>query len=133
MDPATVPTGFLAAHNEIADVPVAALARAAKPDGAQISVQHVRLRPNAATAWHTHPGVGMVTVVRGALTYEDAGANRCRRTTYPAGKGFVDPGIGHVHRAIAGPEGADFYVVYVLPPGSAQHLIPALASDECTS
>jgi quercetin dioxygenase-like cupin family protein len=131
VDPATVPTGFLAAHNEIDDVPVSALARAVTPDGTEISIQHARLGPNVATGWHTHPGVGMVTVVRGALTYEDARGNKCRRTTYPAGEGFVDRGFGHVHRAIAGPEGADFYVVYVLPQGSEQHLIPAPAVAEC--
>src|SRR5829696_8608894 len=32
VDPATVPTGFLAAHNHVADVPVSAIARAAKPN-----------------------------------------------------------------------------------------------------
>jgi quercetin dioxygenase-like cupin family protein len=132
LDPATVPTGFLAAHSAIADVPVSSLARAVKPDGTEITLQHVRLGPNAATGWHTHPGPGIVTVVKGALTYEDAGSNQCQRTTYSAGQGFVDRGFGHVHRAIAGPEGADFYVVYVLPQESEQHLIPAPAVAECT-
>ena len=133
LDPATVPTGFLTAHNAIADVPVSSLARAVKPDGTEITLQHVRLGPNAATGWHTHPGPGIVTVVKGALTYEDAGSNRCQRTTYSAGQGFVDRGFGHVHRAIAGPEGADFYVVFVLPPGSEQQLIPTEPAAECVS
>jgi hypothetical protein len=38
VDPATVPTGFLAAHNSIEDVPVSALARAVTPDGADVTV-----------------------------------------------------------------------------------------------
>jgi hypothetical protein len=36
IDPATVPTGFFVAHNYVADVPVSALARAAKPNGADV-------------------------------------------------------------------------------------------------
>lgn len=132
VDPATVPTGFLAAHNSIDDVPLSALARAVKPDGTDVFVQHVRLGPNTPTGWHTHPGPALVTVVKGSLVYEDAAAaNRCRRLVYAAGEGFVDRGFGHVHRATAGLDGVDFYVVYLLPPASATHVVPASAPAEC--
>jgi hypothetical protein len=133
VDPATVPTGFLAAHNSIDKVPVRAIARAVTPDGADVFVQHARLDANTATGWHTHPGPALVTVVRGSLTYEDAAAGACRRAVYVAGEGFVDRGFGHVHRAIAGPQGVDFYVTYVLPPGSLTHVIAADAPVACTS
>lgn len=133
VDPATVPTGFLAAHNEIADVPISALARASASGGADVFVQHVRLGPNSATGWHTHPGPALVSVVRGSLSYEDARANECQRLVYVAGTGFVDRGFGHVHRAVAGSDGVDFYVTYVLPPGSETHVIPASAPAECSS
>jgi quercetin dioxygenase-like cupin family protein len=130
VNPATVPTGMLAEHNAIADVPVSAFARAVNPDGADVFVQHVRLPAGSATGWHTHPGPALVAIVDGSLTYEAAQANRCVDTTYEAGKGFVDRGFGHVHRAIAGPQGADFYVTYVLPPGSATHVIPVMSAPE---
>lgn len=133
VDPATVPTGFLAAHNSIDDVPVSALARAVKPDGVDVFVQHVRLGANAPTGWHTHPGPALVTVVKGSLTYQDAHANTCSSVPYAAGEGFVDRGFGHVHRAIAGADGVDFYVVYLLPPGTPTHVIPASAPVECNS
>lgn len=133
VDPATVPTGFLAAHNRIGDVPVSALARAVNPDGADVFVQHVRLGANAPTGWHTHPGPALVTVVKGSLTYEDAEAKTCNRITYAAGEGFVDRGFGHVHRAVAGADGVDFYVVYLLPPGTATHVIPVSAPAECST
>jgi quercetin dioxygenase-like cupin family protein len=132
VDPAMVPTGFLAAHVAIRDVPVSALARAVTPDGADVFVQHVRLGPNVPTGWHTHPGPAIVTVVAGSLTYQDAEANRCESVAYAAGEGFLDVGFGHVHRAIAGSAGADFYVVYLLPPGSPTHIIPADAPPACT-
>jgi quercetin dioxygenase-like cupin family protein len=133
VDPATVPTGFLAAHNAVSDVPVSALARAVKPDGTDVFIQHVRLGANAQTGWHTHPGPAIVTVVKGSITYQEPEANRCVDATYNAGEGFVDRGFGHVHRAIAGADGVDFYVVYVLPPGSETHVIPAAAPSECTA
>lgn len=130
VDPAAVPTGFLAEHNSIRDVPVSALARAVTPDGADMFVQHVRLGANTATGWHTHPGPALVAVVKGSVTYEDSQANRCRQATYGIGEGFVDRGFGHVHRAIAGPDGVDFYVAYILPPGSETHVIPVTSAPE---
>jgi quercetin dioxygenase-like cupin family protein len=133
VDPATVPTGFLAAHNKVEGVRISSLARAVKHRRADVFIQHARLAPNEATGWHTHPGPVFVEVVRGSVTYEDSAHGDCRRVTYDAGEGFFDRGFGHVHRAIAGPDGADFYPVYVLPAGSENHLIPAPAPPECTS
>jgi hypothetical protein len=133
VDPATVPTGFLAAHNAVRDVPVSALVRAITPRGTDAFIQHVRLGGNAQTGWHTHPGPAIVTVVKGSVTYQEAEANRCVDATYTAGEGFVDRGFGHVHRAIAGAGGVDFYVVYLLPSGSATHVIPVSAPPECSS
>jgi quercetin dioxygenase-like cupin family protein len=131
VDPATVPIGFMAAHNSIDNVPMSAIARAAAARGAEMYVQHASLGPNGATSWHTHPGPVLVAVVSGSLTYEDAHAGQCRRRTYTAGQGFVDPGFGHVHRAVAGASGAHFYPVYVLPHGSPNHLIPSPIPAPC--
>ena len=57
VDPAVVPTGFLAAHNAVRDVPVSALARAVTPNGTDAFIQHVtkqdehkRIRPAEFTA-----------------------------------------------------------------------------------
>lgn len=131
VDPATVPTGFLAAHNKVEGIRISAVARAVKHGSADVFVQHARLAANEATGWHTHPGPVFVEVVRGSVTYEDAAHGKCRQTTYEAGEGFFDPGFGYVHRAIAGTYGADFYPVYVLPRGSETHVIPAPAPHEC--
>jgi quercetin dioxygenase-like cupin family protein len=133
VDPGTVPVGFLAAHNGVADVPVSAFARAAAADGAEVSVQHIRLAANQPIPWHTHPGPVYVLIERGAFTYERAQGSKCLRTTYEAGTGFVDPGFGHVHQANAGPAGAEIYAVYVLPPGSSNHLIPTAPDPACSS
>ncbi len=124
IDPASVPVGFLAAHNRVADAPVAPFARAMAADGAEVTVQHIRLAPNQPIAWHTHPGPVFVLIERGAFTYEYAQGSKCIATTYTESQGFVDRGFGFVHQATAGPAGAEIYAVYVLPPGSQSHLIP---------
>jgi hypothetical protein len=49
------------------------------------------------------------------------------------GQGFFDRGHGHVHRAVAGASGAEFYPLFVLPPGSQAPIIPATAPEECTT
>jgi quercetin dioxygenase-like cupin family protein len=130
-DPATVPTGFLVAHNYVADVDVNAIVRAAASNGADVFVQHLRFGPNQAFPWHSHPGPVFGMVVSGSLTYEDSRANACQDQTYTAGYGFLDPGFGHVHRAIGGPSGAEAYFFFILPPGSETHINPAPAPEEC--
>jgi hypothetical protein len=132
VDPANVPPGFLATHNEVDDIRLSSLARAVDRRKADVFIQHVQLRPNEATPWHTHPGGVFVAVVKGSLTYEDGHHGRCRQLPYAAGKGFFDRGFGHVHRVVAGPAGADLYPVYVLPPGTTNHLIQTPPPEECT-
>jgi quercetin dioxygenase-like cupin family protein len=131
VDPAAVPVGFLTAHNRVAEVPISAFARAAAADGAEVTVQHIRLVPNQPIPWHTHPGPVFVLIERGAFTYEHAKGGNCVATTYTAGQGFVDRGFGKVHQATAGPDGAEIYAVYALPPGSQNHLIPTAPAPAC--
>jgi quercetin dioxygenase-like cupin family protein len=133
VDPATVPTGFLAAHNKVEGIRISSLARAVDDGKADVFIQHARFAANQDTGWHTHPGPVFVEVVKGSLIYEDARHGMCKRITYQAGQGFFDRGHGHVHRAVAGASGAEFYPVFVLPPGSAAHIIPATAPEECTA
>ena len=133
LDPAGVPVGFLAAHNRVADIDVGPFARAMAADGAEVTVQHIRLVANQPIPWHTHPGPVFVLVERGAFTYEYAQGSKCISTTYTASQGFIDQGFGHVHQATAGPDGAELYAVYVLPPGSQNHLIPAAPAAACSS
>jgi quercetin dioxygenase-like cupin family protein len=52
-------------------------------------------QPGAATAWHTHPGPVLVSVVSGAVTYVEA--SDCESHVYGVGQAFIDPGQGHVH------------------------------------
>jgi hypothetical protein len=132
IDPTTVPVGFLATHNDVANFKISSFARAVRHHRADVFVQHVQLAPNAMTPWHTHPGPAIVTVVSGSLGYQDQHGHRCQTVTYQQGHGFVDRGFGHVHRAIAGPGGAHFYVTYVLPSGSPNHMILTAPPRACS-
>jgi hypothetical protein len=133
VDPATVPTGALAAHNKVDDIRISSIARAVEDGRADVFVTHARFTPGQDTGWHTHPGPVFVQVVKGSLTYQDARHGQCHEATYEAGQGFFDRGHGHVHRAFAGASGAEFYPVFVLRPGSPEHIIPATAPEECTA
>lgn len=130
-DPATVPTGFLAAHTTINNVPVSTFEKALRSRKTDVSIEHGRLAAGESTGFHTHPGPAIVTVVRGSLVDESLVARQCRRKNYVAGTGFVDRGVGHPHRSVAGGAGADFYVVYLLPRRTGPHRADVSAPSAC--
>jgi hypothetical protein len=132
IDPALVPPGFLAAHVDVADFQISPFARAIQDHRADVFVQHFQVAPNGALPWHTHPGPAIVAVVRGELGYQQEVNGECVTTWYPAGTGFVDPGFGHVHRGLGGPEGFDAYTTFVIPSGSPSQTIPAPAPEACS-
>jgi hypothetical protein len=131
VDPATVPVGFLATHNDVSDFDIAPLARAVKKHQADVFVWHLRLAPNSALGWHTHPGPAIVTVVKGTLGYQTEVQGECVTRWYEAGTGFMDPGFGHVHRAVSRGDGFDAYTTFVIPSGSPSQTIPADPPAAC--
>lgn len=133
VDPDDVPPGFLATHSDVQNRARTELGIIAERRRMQVFVQHLQVDANGALPWHSHPGPVVVTVVEGSLIYEDARRGECRQRTYPAGAGFVDPGFGHVHRAIAGPEGADFYATYLLPRRAESHVTLAEPPSACVT
>lgn len=125
IDPATVPVGLLASHKHVTSLRINPLARAIRHHEADVFVQHVHLDADGALPWHTHPGPAIVTVVSGYLGYQRAHHHHCVTTWYPAGTGFMDPGFGHVHRAVARADvGFDAYVTFVTPTGTPNQTIP---------
>jgi hypothetical protein len=132
VDPATVPVGFLVTHNDVANFEISPIARAVKYHHADVFVQHLRLAPRSALAWHTHPGPAIVTVVRGSLGYQQEVRGECVTTWYTAGTGFMDPGFGHVHRAVSRDDGFDAYTTYVIPSGAPSQTIPADPPAACS-
>jgi hypothetical protein len=128
VDPATVPTGFLMAHNRISNIPVTSITRALKSGKADAFLEHARLAPNQASGFHTHPGPSFVVVAAGSLTYQQASAGRCVRKRAVVDRGFFERGV---HRLVAGPAGADYYEVYLLPRLTGPHSAPVAAPRAC--
>jgi quercetin dioxygenase-like cupin family protein len=88
----------------------------------EVVVQEIVLAPDGSTGWHTHPGPAVAVIKSGMLRVTDA--DGCASRTYSAGEAFVDPGQGHVHRAInPGSENAVVYVTYFdVPSGSGPRI-----------
>jgi quercetin dioxygenase-like cupin family protein len=111
IDPSTVPAGTLAGQAAVDVLSVSAFTRAMnQAHGTNFVFQHVRFTPGQATGWHSHPGPDIVLVVGGSLSLTD---EHCNTNTYTDGQGFAT-GLD-VHQAVAGPNGADTYQVYMLP------------------
>jgi quercetin dioxygenase-like cupin family protein len=113
--PAGAEQGYFVSNSRITDIPVESIARAVRPDGGRVFVQHLTLGPGQKSGWHTHPGPAIVTVVSGDLTLQESVGSKCKSQTASAGEGFVNAG-GTVHQATAGASGADTWAVYILPP-----------------
>src|SRR5215211_7223999 len=81
---------------------------------ADIAIAKVVLKPGGSTGWHSHPGVTLVSVASGTVAGYD---NKCEKTVYKAGEGFVDlasNGAGHVVRN-KGNEKAVLYATFLVP------------------
>ena len=132
VDPATVPVGQLAAHIDASSLDIAPLARAIKHHQADLFVQHFRLAPNSAFGWHTHPGPAIISVIKGSFGYQEEQNGECVTTWYQAGTGLMDPGFGHVHRAVSRDDGFDVIVTFVTPSGTANQTIPVAPPEACS-
>jgi len=82
-----------------------------------VRVQKIEIDPGGTSGWHHHPGIVIVTVASGQVTFTHSD---CSSTTYglglPAGNAFVegdnDPGQA------SSAAGATVYATYVAPHGS---------------
>jgi hypothetical protein len=131
INPATVPVGFLTAHSTVNNIPADAIQRAFRSGKADVFIEHGRLGPNQAVAFHTHPGPSFLTVQTGSVRYEEADAGRCLRRSFGVGRGFVDGPSRRAHRIVAGASGADYYEVYLLPRRTGPHFANVPAPAAC--
>jgi quercetin dioxygenase-like cupin family protein len=82
-------------------------------DTLDIDVRQVMLSANETINWHTHAGPSLVLVKTGSVTMSTADGKTCGVDTYSAGSAFVHP--EDAHRFVAGGDGAEIYIVYLLP------------------
>jgi quercetin dioxygenase-like cupin family protein len=83
----------------------------------------VTIDPLGTSGWHSHPGVVLVTVASGTVTFYTAD---CSFNTYPAGASFVESnGATGLARNESASTPAVVYVTYIVPAGA-----PALRIDQ---
>jgi hypothetical protein len=75
----------------------------------------VNLDPHASSGWHSHPGVVLVTVLSGTITFYD---DTCVGVAHVAGTSFfeTDGATGLAHNESDAP--ATIYVTYLVPAGT---------------
>jgi quercetin dioxygenase-like cupin family protein len=80
----------------------------------EVVQQELEFAPGAATPWHTHPGLVMVTVLKGELTFTYQGAT----TVYREGESFVEAAgvVAQARNASAAP--TRVMASYLLPAGA---------------
>ena len=82
------------------------------PGSADIVTVKVVIKPGGSTGWHSHPGVTLVSVASGTVAGYD---NKCEKTVYKAGEGFVESHDAvHVVRN-NGNENAVLYATFLVP------------------
>jgi quercetin dioxygenase-like cupin family protein len=82
-----------------------------------VQVQKLNVSPGGYSGWHHHPGLVIVTVASGTLTYTTAD---CTSKTYgpglPNGATFVESGDGAAQASST--TGATIYATYIAPSGA---------------
>jgi hypothetical protein len=83
----------------------------------------IRVPPGGYSGWHTHPGPSLVAVTQGVASVYDGDDPGCKAVLYPAGKGFVDSGGGHVHNVRnEGTVELLEVVVQIIPAGATRRI-----------
>ncbi|HLG07139.1 MAG TPA: hypothetical protein VI409_00545 [Gaiellaceae bacterium] len=82
-----------------------------------VALVKATLAPNGYTGWHGHSAPSIVVVKTGPLTAMEPSGDTCVTSVYQSGQSFVHS--EDAHNFLAGSEGAEFYIVYLLPEGAS--------------
>lgn len=82
-----------------------------------VDIRHVTFGAGDTTGWHGHAGPSLVLVKAGSLTVSESNGRACAENTYSAGTAFVHP--EDAHNFVAGGDGAEIYILYLLPEGGS--------------
>ena len=82
-----------------------------------VDIRHVTFGAGDTTGWHGHAGPSLVLVKAGSLTVTETDGKACAVNTYAAGAAFVHP--EDAHNFVAGGDGTEIYILYLLPEGGS--------------
>jgi quercetin dioxygenase-like cupin family protein len=84
-------------------------------DDIAIVAATVNLDPHASSGWHSHPGVVLVTVASGTVTFYD---DQCVGIAHVAGTSFIESGGDTGLARNESDAAAQVYVTYLVPAGT---------------
>jgi quercetin dioxygenase-like cupin family protein len=65
----------------------------------EVVMPQITIHAGASSGWHTHPGPGFIVVTSGTLTLYRVVDDKCVKSMYGPGQGFVEtPGVVHIAR-----------------------------------
>jgi quercetin dioxygenase-like cupin family protein len=79
---------------------------------ADVAIAKVVVEPGGSSGWHHHPGVALASVKSGVVTFYD---EKCKKTIYKAGKGFLESHDRPMLVRNHGKVNAVFYVTFIIP------------------
>jgi quercetin dioxygenase-like cupin family protein len=86
-------------------------------DNTDVSMSTAVIAPGGDTGWHGHPGLVVVLIKQGALTFYESDDPTCTPVVHPAGTVVLESS-GHVHIARnEGTENVEFVATQFLPAG----------------
>jgi quercetin dioxygenase-like cupin family protein len=106
--------------------------RLATKDDTDVRVQQVEIAPGGSSGWHHHPGIVLVVVSSGSVTFWD---EHCNKTNYgpglPNGATFIESSdhAGQVTSAA----GATNYATYIVPKGTPSVFRIEDVAPECAT
>jgi quercetin dioxygenase-like cupin family protein len=81
LPPQSAAQGFLVSNSRIENIPVDSFARAVKPDGSRLFINHITRTPGFVNDWHRHPGLVLNMVIAGTITLERGQGSECLSAT----------------------------------------------------
>jgi quercetin dioxygenase-like cupin family protein len=84
---------------------------------ADVAVYKVTIGPGGSSGWHHHPGVVLISVKSGAVTFYN---HRCDKTVYKAGKGLVESHDKPLLVRNHGKGDAVLYVTFIVPSSTTE-------------
>jgi hypothetical protein len=88
-------------------------------DSVDVAVQSIVFQPGSQSGWHQHPGLVLIQVVSGTMTFYESDDPTCTPIVRTAGQGYVDAGEhAHLARNESGAPATNV-VTYFAPHGAA--------------
>jgi quercetin dioxygenase-like cupin family protein len=98
----------------------------------EVVMPQITIHAGASSGWHTHPGPGFIVVTSGTLTLYRVIDDKCVKSMYGPGQGFVEtPGLVHIARNEAASGDVTALATFLdIAPGTTAYksIVPAPAA-----